>query len=183
ITPALIGNHGQRRAIGFSPALMGLSLIALPFLGARTGGTLQLPRPMVIAVPLLIAALVYGLMGWWRALGRAAMNSSMMEQVPKHFMGRVQNTFCFAGTLLQLVLSFVVGTVAHTRGLAQGFAIVGTVYLFACAAGSWPVKAVVEPVVTQPVREADLQPNALSETEAAYFTTEARSHGEEQRPE
>lgn len=150
VTPALIGSHGQRRAIGVSTALMGISLIALPFLGARTSGILQLPWALVIGIPLLAAVLVYCLMGCCRALGGVAINSSMMEQVPKHFMGRVQNTFFFAGTLLQLVLSFVVGTVAHTRGLAQGFAIVGTVYLLASAAGSWPVKA-----SPQPVEEAD----------------------------
>ena len=55
-------------------------------------------------------------------------------------MGRVQNTFYFLGTLLQLGFSFVVGTVAHTRGLAQGFAIVGAIYLLACLAGAWPVR-------------------------------------------
>jgi hypothetical protein len=57
----------------------------------------------------------------------------------------VQNTFYFLGTLLQLVFSFVVGTLAHTRGLALGFAIVGGIYLLACLAGSWPVRdAVIE---------------------------------------
>jgi MFS family permease len=184
ITPALIGNHGQRRAIGVSTALMGISLIALPFLGAHTSGTLHLPLAMVIALPLLIAVLVYGVMGCCRALGGVAINSSMMEQVPKHFMGRVQNTFFFAGTLLQLVLSFVVGRTAHTRGLAQGFAIVGTVYLLASAAGSWPVKVAVEPVAPQPASDSDLAPSEPSlEKDAVYFTTEARAQGEERRPE
>jgi drug/metabolite transporter superfamily protein YnfA len=58
-------------------------------------------------------------------------------------MGRVQNTFYFLGTLMQLVFSFVVGTVSHNRGLAQGFAIVGGIYLLACLTGSWPVRDVV----------------------------------------
>ena len=86
-------------------------------------------------------------MGCCRALGGVAITSTMMELVPKHFMGRVQNTFYFLGTLMQLVFSFTVGTVAHTRGLAQGFAIVGGIYLLACLTGSWPVRDVVkEPV-------------------------------------
>jgi drug/metabolite transporter superfamily protein YnfA len=72
-----------------------------------------------------------------------AITSTMMELVPKHFMGRVQNTFYFLGTLMQLVFSFVVGTVSHNRGLAQGFAIVGGIYLLACLTGSWPVRDVV----------------------------------------
>jgi hypothetical protein len=42
---------------------------------------------------------------------------------------------------LQLVFSFLVGTVSHTRGLAQGFAIVGGIYLLACFFGSWSVAA------------------------------------------
>jgi hypothetical protein len=48
------------------------------------------------------------------------------------------------GTLLQLLFSFTVGTVAHTRSLAAGFAIVGGIYLLACMAGSWPVKESTE---------------------------------------
>jgi hypothetical protein len=79
-------------------------------------------------------------MGCCRALGGVAITSTMMELVPKHFMGRVQNTFYFLGTSLQLVFSFTVGTVAHTRSLAAGFTIVGGIYLMACLAGSWPVK-------------------------------------------
>jgi len=64
----------------------------------------------------------------------------MMELVPKHFMGRVQNTFYFLGTLMQLVFSFTVGTIAHNRSLAEAFAIVGAIYLLACLAGVWPAK-------------------------------------------
>jgi len=67
----------------------------------------------------------------------------MMELVPKHFMGRVQNTFYFLGTLLQLSFSFIVGTVSHTRGLAEGFAIVGGIYVLACFTGSWRASDVV----------------------------------------
>jgi MFS transporter, DHA3 family, macrolide efflux protein len=140
-TPRLIRGHGHRRAIGVATALMGLSLIALPFVGSHVTGTLHLTRNYIASVALLAAVVVYCLMGCCRALGGVALISTMMDQVPKHFMGRVQNTFFFAATWLQLVLSFVVGAVAHSRGLAQAFAIVGTVYLLACAAGTWPVKA------------------------------------------
>jgi len=83
---------------------------------------------------------VYCVMGCCRALGGVAITSTMMELVPKNFMGRVQNTFYFLGTSLQLGLSFIVGSVSHTRGLAQGFAIVGGIYLLACLAGMWPAR-------------------------------------------
>jgi hypothetical protein len=82
-------------------------------------------------------------MGCCRGLGGVAITSTMMELVPKHFMGRVQNTFYFLGTSLQLGLSFIVGSVSHTRGLAQGYAIVGGIYLLACLAGTWPARDLV----------------------------------------
>jgi MFS family permease len=93
--------------------------------------------------------MVYCLMGCARGLGGVAITSSMMEMVPKHFMGRVQNMFYFLGTSLQLVFSFIVGTIAHNRSLAEAFAIVGAIYLLACLAGSWPVKE------STPVLEAE----------------------------
>jgi MFS transporter, DHA3 family, macrolide efflux protein len=152
LTPALIRGHGHRRAIGVSTALMGLSLIALPFLGTHLHGSLNLTA-FSVGTAIVVSVAVYGVMGLCRALGGVAISSSMMDQVAKHFMGRVQNTFLFAGTLLQLVLSFVIGTVAHTRGLAAAFAIVGTIYLVASITGAWPVKGAA-PMETAQV-EAD----------------------------
>jgi hypothetical protein len=70
------------------------------------------------------------------------MNTSLMEQVPKHFMGRVQNTFYFAGTLLQIILAVVVGGVAQWN-LVAGFSIIGLVYALGFVSASWPVKAAV----------------------------------------
>ena len=132
-TPALIRGAGHRRAIGISMALLALSLISLPFLGARVQGVMEISVPLKVSVALAVCVAVYCLMGCCRALGGVAITSTMMELVPKHFMGRVQNTFYFLGTLLQLAFSFIVGTVSHTRGLAQGFAIVGGIYVLACS--------------------------------------------------
>jgi DHA3 family macrolide efflux protein-like MFS transporter len=138
-TPALIRGAGHRRAVGISMALLGLSLISLPFLGTHVRGSVSILASFTVPLALVVCVSVYCLMGCCRALGGVAITSTMMDLVPKHFMGRVQNTFYFLGTALQLVFSFAVGTVAHTRGLAQGFAIVGGIYLLACLAGSWPV--------------------------------------------
>jgi DHA3 family macrolide efflux protein-like MFS transporter len=132
-TPALARTAGHRRAIGVSMAVLGLCLLALPLLGTRLHGV----HLSAISIALLVSVLVYSVMGCCRALGGVVITSSMMDMVPKHFMGRVQNTFYFAGTFLQLVLSFSVGLVAHAWSLAAGFAMVGTVYLLACVAGSW----------------------------------------------
>ena len=138
--PALIGGSGHRRAIGVSMALLGLSLISLPFLGSRVHGSFAVTASLTVGAALVVCVVVYSLMGCCRTLGGVAITSTMMELVPKHLMGRVQNTFYFMGTLLQLAFSFIVGTVSHVRGLAQGFAIIGGMYLLACLAGSWPVR-------------------------------------------
>jgi MFS family permease len=153
-TPRLIRGHGHRRAIGVSTALMGMSLIALPWIGSRVHGQIHVTAAFVMGAALLAAVLVYCLMGSCRALGGVAITSTMMDQVPKHFMGRVQNTFFFAATCLQLVLSLIIGSVAHRRGLAEAFAIVGSIYLLSCAAGVWPAKAVpIEMEVNDTVTE------------------------------
>ncbi len=150
-TPMLLRGRGHRRAVGISMALIGLSLLALPVLGTRLHGSLKLSASFTVAVALAVCVMVYCLMGLCRALGGVAITSTMMDLVPKHFMGRVQNTFYFLGTIFQLVFSFAVGTVSHTRGLAKGFAIVAGIYLLACLAGSWPA---AESLVEQQVPSA-----------------------------
>jgi DHA3 family macrolide efflux protein-like MFS transporter len=98
-----------------------------------------------------IAVAFYGIMGSGRGISGVAMNTSLMEQVPKHFMGRVQNTFYFAGTFLQIVLGFLVGAVAQWN-LVAGFSIIGMVYAIAFATASWPVPtaaAAREPAVIE----------------------------------
>jgi MFS family permease len=148
-TPMLIRDTGHRRAIGVSMALLGLSLILLPFIGSHLHGIFHVAGSLSISIALLSAVLVYGLMGCCRGLGGVAITSTMMELAPQHLMGRVQNAFYFLGTCLQLVFSFTVGTVAHTRSLAEAFAIVGSIYLLGCLAGSWQIKASI------PVDEPD----------------------------
>jgi hypothetical protein len=64
-----------------------------------------------------------------------------MQEVPQHFMGRVQNTFYFAGTALQIVLALLVGAVAQVN-LVAGFSIIGLVYAVAFVSASWPVGTV-----------------------------------------
>jgi MFS transporter, DHA3 family, macrolide efflux protein len=144
LTPRLIRGAGHRRAIGVSMATLGLSLICLPFLGSHLHGVLHVPVLGTIAMSLSAAVLVYATMGCCRALGGVAITSTIMELVPKHFMGRVQNTFYFAGTCLQFGLAILVGAVAHTRSLAMAFAIVGSLYLLASVTGSWPTRDHIE---------------------------------------
>jgi hypothetical protein len=78
-------------------------------------------------------------MGSGRGLAGVAISSTMMEMVPKHFMGRVQNTFFFIGTSLQLMTSIAVGAVAEHISLALAFSIIGVMYGIAAITAAWPV--------------------------------------------
>jgi hypothetical protein len=88
---------------------------------------------------LVLAIALFFVMGSARGVGGVAMNTSLMEMVPKHLMGRVQNSFYFWGTFLQLVLALIVGSVAHKVSLVAAFAILACVYAFSFIAASWPV--------------------------------------------
>ena len=120
--PAVIRKLRARPAIAFSMGLLAAGMFLAPF-----------SRVLAIAVVL------FGIMGSARGLSGIAISSSMMEHVPPHFMGRVQNTFYFAGTALQVVLALGVGAVAHRVSLAWGFAMIGFVYALALLSASWPV--------------------------------------------
>jgi hypothetical protein len=65
----------------------------------------------------------------------------MMEMVPKHFMGRVQNTFFFMGTLLQLVTSIAVGAIAEHVSLPLAFSAIGLMYGIGAITAAWPAAA------------------------------------------
>jgi len=122
-TPQIIARIGGRRAIAFSMALLAVCVAFAPISGF-----------------LFLAIATYFLMGSARGVGGVAMNTSLMEMVPKHLMGRVQNAFYFAGTFLQLVLAICVGTVAQKVSLVVAFAILACVYALSFVASSFPVK-------------------------------------------
>lgn len=124
--PQLISHLGGRRAIAFSMALLAVCVAVAPISGF-----------------LVLAIATYFVMGSARGVGGVAMNTSLMEMVPKHLMGRVQNSFYFFGTFLQLVLAICVGTVAQKVSLVVAFAILASVYALSFVASSWPIKAEV----------------------------------------
>jgi len=122
--PAIIARLGGRRSVAFSMALLAACVVCAP-----------------VSHWLVAAILLYAVMGSARGVGGIAMNTSLMEMVPKHLMGRVQNAFYFFGTFLQLVLAVGVGAAAHKIGLVSAFAILACVYALSFVAASWPVGA------------------------------------------
>jgi MFS family permease len=124
--PQAITWLGGRRAVAFSMAVLAACMVCAPVAGF-----------------LFLAMTIFFVMGSARGVGGVAMNVSLMEMVPNHLMGRVQNAFYFAGTFLQLVFAICVGVVAQKVSLVLAFAILSCVYALSFVAASWPVKTTV----------------------------------------
>ncbi|HEY8670673.1 MAG TPA: MFS transporter [Terriglobales bacterium] len=121
--PMFIKQFGARRSIAISLGILAVMMIAAP------------------TMPFLaLAVVIYALMGSGRGITGVAMNTSLMEQIPPHFMGRVQNTFYAAGTALQVLQSYLVGAVAQ-RNLIAGFSVIGLVYAVGFVSATWPVRS------------------------------------------
>ncbi|MGH9670651.1 MAG: MFS transporter [Terriglobales bacterium] len=133
-SPWIIRKRGARHSVGFSMALLALSQFLLPF-----------------SHWLGLAVAIYAVMGSARGVGGIAISSTMMEIVPKHFMGRVQNTFYFAGTALQIAFGYLVGVAAHKLALSIGFFVVGTMYAVAALTAMWPVAPPEQYLEPEPV--------------------------------
>jgi MFS family permease len=128
--PLFIKKFGARRSIAISLGALTILMIAAP------------------TMPFLaLAVVIYALMGSGRGITGVAMNTSLMEQVPQHFMGRVQNTFYAAGTALQVLQSYLVGAVAQAN-LIAGFSVIGLVYAIGFVSATWPVRTAVPAEVT-----------------------------------
>ncbi len=122
--PMFIKTFGARRSMAISLGMLAVLMTAAP-----------------LAPVLMLAVLIYALMGSGRGITGVAMNTSLMEQIPQHFMGRVQNTFYAAGTALQVLQSYLVGAVAQWN-LVAGFSLIGIVYAIGFVSATWPVRAI-----------------------------------------
>jgi MFS family permease len=123
---------GWKAAIPASMALLSVCLYGLPF-----------SRVILSAASLLLIA------GVARGIGGIALSSTMMEIIPKHYMGRVQNLFSLFAIAMQIAVAPLVGGAAQLRGLVLGTAVIGTLYLLATVAGLFARKS----SVTEPVAE------------------------------
>jgi MFS family permease len=134
-SPHILRKLGHHRATGSFLFLLASCLFVLPF-------SHFLP----------LAAFFYLLMGSGRGVAGTALASDMMELVPKHFMGRVQNTFYFAGNIAQVGMGLGVAYVAHRISLTLAIMLVGSIYLIACITAMWPVE---QRSIVATVAEAD----------------------------
>jgi len=119
----LIRRHGANRSVTATMCIIAVAVLLLPEI-----------RWIAVTVP------IYFVMGSSRGVGGIAISSEMMEMVPKYFMGRVQNTFFFLASALQICTALLAGEAAHRDGLKFGFWIVGAMYLSAALAAWWPVR-------------------------------------------
>ena len=114
-----IRRSGAHRSVMMTLSVIAVALLLLP----------EIPW-IVLTVP------IYFIMGSGRGVGGIAIQSEMMEMVPKYFMGRTQNTFFFLASALQIFTALVAGEAAHRDGLKFGFYIVSTMY-FGAAFMAW----------------------------------------------
>ena len=143
-TPFVIGKLRTRASIRLGMLVLGSCMLLAPH-----------------SIVLAATAFLFFLMGSARGLGGTALNTSLMQLVPPHFMGRVQNTFYFMGTVLQLGLAFAVAASAHRIGLTTAYAIIAATYLFACAS-----TLLSEDQITFAKAEAATEEKVIEETTA-----------------
>jgi DHA3 family macrolide efflux protein-like MFS transporter len=129
--PTFIKKFGARRSMAISLGMLAVLMTAAP-----------------LAPVLMLTVLIYALMGSGRGITGVAMNTSLMEQIPPHFMGRVQNTFYAAGTALQVLQSYLVGAVAEWN-LVAGFSVIGMVYAVGFLSATWPVRVAAPAEATE----------------------------------
>ena len=133
-----VRRHGANRVVTLTMSVIAASLFVLP-----------VSRWLALAVP------IYFLMGSSRGAGGIALSSEMMQLVPRHFMGRVQNAFSFVASALQICTALLVGEAAHREGLIFGFWMVGAMYLGAALAAWLPARSALAEVGDESSSAAD----------------------------
>ena len=77
---------------------------------------------------LVVAVAMNVVFGVCRAVGAVLTQSSILRLVPKHLMGRTPSAFSLIATLLQIVVSFVLGWLAEHTSLEVAFMLLGMLY-------------------------------------------------------
>ena len=133
--------HAGPRGLGFLEAGWAI--------GAIIGGLIasQLPHPLRMTLYVLaIVGLATGhfvipfvtflagsvalqlFFGLCRAVSGVVAQSCLMSIVPRHFMGRTQSAIAIIGTVLQLLMSFALGSIAQRFSIFAGYALLALIY-------------------------------------------------------
>jgi MFS family permease len=130
LVPVVMRSLGAQRGVAVCMAVLAISTCVVPFSGI-----------------LGVAIALFLIMGMSRGIAGVAVNSRLMEVVPKYYMGRVQNIFAFAARALQMSLGMAVGLVAHRFSLTAAFLMIGVAYFLGCTSAGFakPPAAPAEP--------------------------------------
>jgi len=86
-----------------------------------------------VAMPLiafLVAAVFFQILfGFCRALSGIVAQATLMAIVPRHFMGRTQSAIAVVTTIVQILMSFVLGWVSQKFSLITGFSLLALLYV------------------------------------------------------
>jgi MFS family permease len=77
---------------------------------------------------LALAIATNALFGFCRALGGVLTQSSILAAVPRRLMGRTQSAFSIVATILQVVMSYLLGAFAEHFTLSIAFLLLGAIY-------------------------------------------------------
>jgi MFS family permease len=78
-----------------------------------------------------VAVVMNAVFGMCRALGGVLTQSSIMTIVPRRLMGRTQSAFSVIATVLQILMSLLLGMLAHHISLPVAFGALGAMYALA----------------------------------------------------
>lgn len=91
--------------------------------------TLAIGHTLFPAVRFLAVAIAMNaLFGFCRALGGVLTQSSILAAVPRRLMGRTQSAFAIIATVLQVVMSYALGSFAEHFTLSLAFLLLGAIY-------------------------------------------------------
>jgi MFS transporter, DHA3 family, macrolide efflux protein len=126
IVPLIVRRFGVKGSVAAATGLVAVGCVVVPFCSR-----------------LAVALLIFLIMGAARGVSVVGVNTGLMEVVPQHYMGRVQNTFAMFSRLAQILIAVGLAIVARNAGLIAAFCGLAMVYLLAAAAagaaGSPPV--------------------------------------------
>jgi hypothetical protein len=77
---------------------------------------------------LAVAIAMNALFGFCRALGGVLTQTSILAAVPRRLMGRTQSAFAVIATILQVGMSYALGSFAEHFTLSIAFLLLGAIY-------------------------------------------------------